>query len=804
MFRNYLKTAFRNLLRQKGSTLINISGLTLGIATSLILFLIVTYHTSFDKAFTKRERIYRIVNQSNGNQGVDYQAGVPAVLPDAFRIDFPEAEEVAFTSYRSGGLVAIPQREGESKKYQEEKGIVYTEPSFFKIFDREVISGDLAKGIDEPNEAIISKRLAKKYFDKEDVLGEVVRFENHDFKVTAVVADAPTNTDFPFDLFLSYSTVKKEREEAGWGSIWSDEQCYFLLKEGESITKVDARMPDFTAKYLGKDDPDKTLFLAQPLTDLHFDDRFDTYSYETVPKAMLISLGVIALVLIVTASINFINLSTAEAIKRSKEVGIRKTLGSSRSQLVFQFLGETTMVTVISVLLALGITQLSLTFVNPFLELNLKLDFFDNPQLWYWVGGVTLLVSMLSGLYPAFIVSGFRPALVLKNQMSAKNSSSFVLRQVLVVLQFFISQWLIIVTIVIVFQMNYFQEKDLGFNKDAIIFVSIPEQESPITQSETGVSKMRTLRDEMMRVPGVEYASLHNHPPSSGSVSSTDFTLQAQPDKVYGTQVKQIDANYLDVYDIKLIAGQNLQDLDTAVGYLVNEQFAKVAGFQKPEEMVGTVIRVWRKEYPVVGVVKDFHTQSLRNPLEATVMFNRIRGYRTLALKVNLARTQEILKELENKWGAAYPNDLFSYEFLDEHVRHFYDGEKRWAVMLSTFTGLAIFIGCLGLFGLAAFMANQKTKEIGVRKVLGASVESIVLMFSKQYLILIVLGFMLAAPLAWLAMRAFLQEFAYQVPLGPGIFILGFVITLAIAMITVSYKSIKAAVVNPVKSLRYE
>jgi ABC-type antimicrobial peptide transport system permease subunit len=388
--------------------------------------------------------------------------------------------------------------------------------------------------------------------------------------------------------------------------------------------------------------------------------------------------------------------------------------------------------------------------------------------------------------------------------MNSKNSSSFILRQVLVVLQFFISQWLIIVTIVIIFQMNYFQEKDLGFNKDAIIFVSVPEQELPATESETGVSKMRTLRDEMMRVPGVELASLHSYPPSSGSVSSTDFSLQGQPDKVYGTQVKQVDANYLDLYGIKLMAGQNIQDLDTAVGFLVNEQFAKVAGFQKPEEMVGTVIRVWRKEYPVTGVVKDFHTQSLRNPLEATVMFNRIRGYKTLALKVNLSRTQDILKTLEAKWVAAYPNELFSYEFLDEHVRHFYDGEKRWAVMLSTFTGLAIFIGCLGLFGLAAFMANQKTKEIGVRKVLGASVESIVLMFSKQYLILIVLGFVLAAPLAWLAMNAFLQEFAYQIPLGPGIFVLGFVITLAIAMITVSYKSIKAAIVNPVQSLRYE
>lgn len=802
MFKNYFKTALRNLLREKSSTFINIAGLTLGITCSLILFLMVTYMASFDTFHSKRDRIYRVVNYSNGNDGLEYQAGVPTVLPDAFRIDFPEAEEVVFASYRSNELVTIPQREGESKKHQEERGIVYTEPSFFRIFDRAMIIGDASKALDDPNEAIISASWAKKYFGKEDAVGEVIHFENHDFKIAAIMEDAPSNTDLPFDLMLSYITIKKNREEAGWNSIWSDEQCYFLIKEGEDVAKLEARMPDFSKKHLGDDDRDQTQFIFQPLKAMHFDERFDTYSYSTVPKSMLLALGVIALVLIITACINFINLATAEAIKRSKEVGVRKSLGSTRGQLMTQFLGETTLITVLSILTSLGLTQIALTIVNPFMELDLSLNFAANPYLWAYLLAITIVVPLLSGLYPAFVVSGFKPALVLKNQINAKNTSSYLLRRVLVVLQFFFSQLLIIITIVIIDQMNYFQSKDLGFEKDAIIIVPIPEHEDPAAGGNSA-SKMRTLRNEMARVPGVDVASLAQTPPSSSHISRTGFSVQGD-DKSYTVQVKQIDGNYLDAYKLELVAGKNIQDLDTANGYLVNEKMARLAGFQNPADMVGQVIRVWRKELPVVGVVKDFHTVTLHDPIEATVLFNKVDNFETLALKVNLEQAQGVIRALEDKWEAAYPEHLFEYEFLDENIREFYDDERKMSILLSTFTGMAIFIGCLGLFGLATFMANQKTKEIGVRKVLGASVESIVLIFSKEYVKLILIGFVLSAPVAWLVMNSFLEEFAYKIELGPGIFLLGLGITLLIAMLTVSYRSIKAAIVNPVKSLRYE
>ncbi|HEY3405272.1 MAG TPA: FtsX-like permease family protein, partial [Ohtaekwangia sp.] len=780
MLKNYFKTAFRNLLREKGISIINLSGLTLGITCSLILFLMVSYMSSFDADQRNRNRIYRIVNQSQGNSGTEYQSGVPTVLPDAFRLDFPEAEQVVFTSYHDDALIVIPQASGELKKYQEDRGIVFTEPSFFKIFDRDVLIGDAEKGLDEPNEAMISRSWALKYFGREDAVGEVLKFGQTEYTITGILSDIPSNTDLPFNLMLSYVTIKKEHEERGWNSISSNEHCYFLMKESEPVSKVESRLKDFSIKYLGKDDPDKTEFIVQAFTDMHFDDRFDVYSYDNVSKGTLIAFSVIGIILIITACINFINLATADAIKRSKEVGIRKSLGSTRSQLIGQFIGETTLVTLIAVLVSLATTQLVLGFINSFMEMDLSLDFSGNPNLWIYLVSVTALVSVLSGLYPAFVMSGFKPSQALKNLMDNRNSSGYFLRRTLVVFQFVISQLFIIGTIVVINQMHFYQHQDLGFSKEGILVTSIPDN----TDAALRATKMRTLRDELLQVSGVAAVSLSHTPPSADHVSGTNFIVK-ETGGDHGTQVKQIDGNYVSLFDLDLIAGQNVQDLDTATGFIVNETLTKVAGFSKPEDMLGKVIRVWRRELPVVGIVKDFHTVSLHDPIEATVMFNRISGYRTLALKVDMNKAQEVIAELKTKWEASYPEDLFEYQFLDESIRQFYDGERKMSTLISVFTSMAIFIGCLGLFGLATFMANQKTKEIGVRKVLGASVESIIMMFSREYLKLIVLGFVIASPLAWFVMTQFLDEFAYKITMGPGIFILAFGTTILIAMLTV-------------------
>lgn len=800
MFKSYLKTALRSLFREKSSSVLNIAGLTLGITCSLVLFLLIKHLATFDNYHANRDRIYRVVTEMDGNNERFYTAGVPPVLPDAFRQDFPEAEQVTFTSYRQDALVSVPQRNGEAKKYQEESGVVFAEGNFFKVFDRPVIQGDAFKGLDDPNEAIISRSLARKYFGREDVIGEIVQYDTVEYRIASVMEDYPTNTDFPFNLMLSMATIKKGRDAQGWNSIWSDEQCYVLLKDVHALDEVRARMPAFVDKYLGKENYDKQTFSLQPLRELHFDDRFSNYNYRTAPREMLIALGVIAAFLLLTACINFVNLTTAEAVKRSKEVGIRKSLGSSRLQLISQFLGETTLITVFAMLLSLGITQMALTIVNPFLDMPLELNFSEDLFLWLFIIGVTVIVSLFSGLYPSLVLSGFKPAQALKNRISNSSSSGFNLRRSLVVVQFVISQFFIMGTIILLTQMNYFQSRDLGFRKDAVLIVPLPR-----SQSTDATTRIRTLRQEISALPGVESVSLGSAPPSSGAVNSTGFYFEGEDESQRrDTHIKQIDNNYLSLYEIEIVAGQNLGDYDTARGFLVNEELVRVAGFKNPEDIVGKTMLLWEKELPVVGVVKDFHTVSLRDRIEPIVLMNDVRGYRSLSIRVNQAQLKELIAGVEEKWERAYPEHIFDYTFLDETIRNFYEGEQKMSVLLSVFTSMAIFIGCLGLFGLATFMANQKTKEIGVRKALGASVESIIFLFSKEYIKLIFIGFMLAAPAVWFLMNKWLDNFEYKITIGPMVFMAGLMATLFIAVVTVGYKSFRAAIVNPIKSLRYE
>lgn len=798
MIRNYLKSTFRHLLREKTSTLLNLAGLTLGITCSIILMLIISYHSGFDQYHARKNRIYRIVNQGEDNGHLTFHAGIPAPLRDAFANDFPEAEEIIFTSYRAGALIRVPQPGKPDAKFQEEAGVVFTESGFFRIFDRAIISGDAKSPLDEPNKAVISRRFAEKYFNCTDVLGKLVEFGDQAYSVSAVMENAPDNTDLPFDLMLSYITIKAANDEKGWNSIWSDEHCYFLLKEGEHIEDLKARLIPFTKKYRGDDH--KGQFMVFPLTEFHFDTRFETYTYQTIPRPVLFILGVIAAILILTACINFINLATADAIKRSKEVGVRKTMGSTRTQLVVQFLGETALVTLIAMVCSLALAQLVLGFVNPFLELNLRLDLTSNPMLVGFLVITLLFVPLFAGFYPAMVVSSYSPALALKNKITNNASGGFYLRSALVVFQFFISQFFIIGTIVLIRQTDFFLEKDLGFAKEAILVVPVPGSEG---SNEQVISTRRTLKEQVAAVAGVESVSLGSATPFSGEVNKTVFR---KPDDAteYTTQYKQVDGDYLNVFKMELLAGRNVEDGDTITGLVANESFARLCGYENPEEVVGKMVTLYRRDYPVVGVVKDFNTSSLQNKIEPTLLFNSARHYRTMAIKVNTSRVAEVVEAVKQRWEETYPDQLFEYSFMEENIRTFYDGQRRMTRLLALFTSIAIFIGCLGLFGLVAFMTNQKTKEIGVRKVLGASVEHILFTFSWSYVRLILAGFLFALPLGWFAMEQFLNEFAYRIPLSPAIFVAAFLVTIAISLLTVGYKSFRAAVANPVKSLRYE
>ncbi|MBS1488281.1 MAG: FtsX-like permease family protein [Bacteroidetes bacterium] len=803
MLRNYLITAFRNLIRSKSTTAINVAGLTLGVTASLILFLMVRYHTSFDQYHAKADRIYRTVHEADGNQGKNYFAGVPPAFWEAFKNDFPEAEEVAFVSYRAGDMIAVPQPHEAAKKFGDDNGIVFTQPAFFKIFDRKIIAGASSKILDEPNQAILSKKAAQKFFNRTDAVGELIAHDGKEYKVAAIMEDFPANTDFPFQVVLSYVTIKKEKDATGWNGTWSDEQCYFLLKQNTSIDEIEKRLPAFYKKYQGDKNNDHTVYHVQPLATIHSDTRYDNYNYTTVSKEKITAMLVIAVFLIITACINFINIVTAEAIRRSKEVGIRKTLGSTRTQLVAQFLGESSLVTLLSVVLAVGFAQLVLPTLNTFLKTNLSVDWAHEPQLLFFLLLLIAVVSVLAGLYPAFVVSGFKPVFAMKNLISNKNSSGYMLRRTLVVMQFVISQFLVITTLVMIRQMDYFNKKDLGFNKDAVVNIPIPENLR--NGFSDGTSKMKTLREEVLKMPGIQQASLCVNAPSSGSVYSTHVIVEGKADPL-GVQLKPADGRYLSLYELKLLAGKNSPDLDTAQGYIVNLKMAKLMGFQRAEDALGIKIKPAGRNFylPVVGVVQDFHTMSLHEPIEPTMIYNTMRNYSNLSIKVNLGRFQETVKQIQKIWEASYPEHIFSYKFLDEELKEFYENEQRMSTLITVFTSIAIFIGCLGLFGLATFMANQKTKEVGVRKVMGASAESIVLLFSKEYVKLILIGFAVASPLAWYVMDQWLSTFTYRIAMDGLVFFSGLAITFVIAMATVGYRSVKSALANPVNSLKSE
>ncbi len=794
MLKNYLTTAFRNLMRQKTGTVLNMAGLTLGITCSIILLLIIQHLASFDNFHTKKDRIYRLVYKSINNGELRFQGGIPKPLPEAFRLDFPEAEEIVFASYRANAVVRVPQGTSEDKKFQEEAGVVFSEPSFFRIFDRKVLSGSSAV-LGEPKQAIISDELAQKYFGRIDAIGETVVFDDVDYTIAGIMESSPSNTDFPFELMLSWETIRPAPEQNVWTSIWSDEHCYFLLKEDASIAAVNERLPDFTKKYRDYEF-DKGEFMTVALGDMHFDTRFETFTYQTVPKTVLTILGAIAIVLVLTACINFVNLATADAIKRSREVGIRKTMGSSRRQLVVQFLGETFLLTLAAVLLSVGLSQIALGFVNPFMELELSLDIAGNPLLPIFLVGITVLVSVLSGLYPAVVVSSFRPVLALKNRVENKASGGYWLRSGLVVFQFFISQFFIVGTIVLIKQTNFFINADMGFKREAVLVAPLPAGANENNAKQVILHQASTI-------PGVEQASLASAPPFSGQTNNTGFRIQDDPTE-YVTQYKSIDTNYLDLFGIELVAGDNLIESDTINGVLVNESFVRQTGHTDPQAIVGKLVTINRRSLPVVGVVKNFNTISLEREIGPLVLFHNARGYRTLALKATEGQITNVVNALQEQWNTNYPDHLFDYSFMDESIRIFYESQQRLSRLMAVFTSIAIIIGCLGLFGLVSYMTNQKTKEIGVRKVLGASVEGILWSFTWKYIRLIVLGAALAFPLGYFAMEQLLSNFAYRINLSLWIFFAAFFSTVLVALLTAGYKSVRTATADPVESLRYE
>jgi putative ABC transport system permease protein len=799
MLRNYLKTTVRSLMRSKSNTLINILGLALGITSSLVLFLLLNHYRSFDKFHSNYNNIYRIVSESDGQGGNrDYTPGVPTPLPDAIRTDFSEFANVVFISGIHGDKL-LSTKEGSILKtfYEDDKmRLAYTEQDYFTLFDFKIKNGNPHQLLNEPNQVVISERLAKKYFDEVDPLNKTLVYnKTTDLIVTGVMQDIPDNTDFPFEMLISYSTIKSEDLKSGWGSISSDNQCYLLLHPNQNPENFNAQFPTFVKKYFDEKNEDNKVIKLQPLSNLHYSDVYSNYTYNTISHGNLQAIGIIALFLLATSCVNFINLSTALAVKRAKEVGIRKVLGGTKGQLIKQFMGETFMVTFVAIALSLGLTELFLLYVNPFLDINLDLSIANNFTQLIFVLTLLIGITLVAGTYPAFILSGYKPVMALKSKIGGKGASGFGVRKGLVIFQFFISQVFIIGTIILITQVNYVKNADMGFNPKAVINIGLPIRRDN--------DKKRSLKNQLEQIAAIESVSLSYTNPASGSVSVTNTSIQDDPES-YDASVKLADEDYINIYDITLLAGRGFTPHDTISEILVNEEYLRIIGISDPEEAVGKLVTIWGSTVPIVGVMKNFHSVSLHEKMAPLVLTSQISSYRIVSLKINTKNIEATIPMIEKTWKGLYPDYDFDYKFVDAEIAEFYEGEQKMSTIFAVFAGIAIFIGCLGLYGLASFTVNQKTKEIGVRKVLGAKVSQILYMFSKEFLILVFVAFVVAAPLVWYIMNSWLQNFEYKITIGPEVFIMGVISTAIIAVLTVGYKSVSAAIANPVDCLRDE
>ncbi|MDB4901483.1 MAG: FtsX-like permease family protein [Mucilaginibacter sp.] len=786
MIKNYIIIAFRNIRRNMSYAFLNVFGLTLGIASCLVIFLIVRNELTYDN-FNKANRTYRVTLNA-----IDFNSNVSMAIAPAMRTDFPELEQVSQVYYRQNPLVKV-----NNNRFIE-KQCVFADEHFTEIFNYQWLAGDPKTALNEPNNIVLTESLAKKYFGDKNPVGQMIFLENtFNSKVTGVIKNVPGNTSLPFQFLVSFETIKSRMKD-NMSNFWAIGGGFFtfiLIPQHYSIHRIESRIPAFLHKNWEKDVGKDVHLPLQPLKDIHFDQRYINNVITPTSKDTYYALLGVALLIIITACINFINLATAQAIKRAKEVGVRKVLGAQRSQLIKQFLGETTVLVLMALILGVGIAALFLSEAGNWLNIKIDAGQLAEPIVIGWIACLTILVILIAGLYPAFVQSAFQPVDSLKNK-TGHFARGFTLRKGLVVAQFAISQILIVGTLVVAHQMDFFQNQDLGFNKEAIISMGIPD-----------MSKLEVLRQDFANNPGVKGISFSSGAPSYNN-NFTSFSAPAfgvTKDDV--TEVKFIDENYIDMFGLKMLAGEKVtkKDVkDTSQTFVANETLIHKIGFMNPHDAVGKRIRLNGRSATIIGVVQDFQSESKHKKRRACALEYNAGVFFMASVKIQPAGMVRTIDHINKSWSSLFPNDLFKYEFLDEHIASFYTQEQKVYTAFKLFSFIAILIGCLGLYGLISFTASQRTKEIGIRKVLGAPIMSIIGLFSKEFILLISIAFFIAAPIGYYAMHNWLQNYAYHINIGAGIFIIAIAASVSIAAITISYQAIKAALINPVNSLRSE
>ncbi|MFD1145219.1 ABC transporter permease [Larkinella insperata] len=793
MLQNYLKTTWRGLLRNRNYALINLTGLTLGLGVAVVLFWIVRFEYSFDRYHTKADRMYRIISKNRYGEQSTY---VPQGVVKALKEQVPGVEDAANVyGTESSGLRVGPT-------IFDVKNVFFSPPQFLEMIDVEWVAGSARSSLDQPGQVVIDEPTARRFFKTGDAMGKTIRLNNQiDLVVSGIIRKMPVNTEFQFQVVASRETLKRIRQEFNneeyWGGGDSMHHGYVVLQPGASAAAVETALAKLARQR--KDDAAATGFRLLPLSDVHRNTESDPDPFNyVIAQWMLNTLTVIGLFLVLLACINFVNLATVQAVQRSREIAVRKVLGSSRKQLMARFFGETALLVFVAVgfggLLATQLIRYADQWLNTQVAQSAVWD--GNIVVFLLILGV--VVTVLAGFYPALILSGFQPVKVLRGRFALVRPRGVSLRSSLVVAQFVIAQVLVICTLIGSKQIRYFYETDLGFDKKAVVTVDVPDWGK-------GVLRER-FRRQLLQHPEINDVAFALTTPSSNhnwwwrTVHHPNL-----PNGMSEFRMQYVDTNYFRFFKIPLVAGRSWTRADTNTVAVINEKAARDFGYQNPEKALGERINLGDNQlFTVMGVVKDYHSQSLRSSIVPHVFLYADWNFQQASIRIDLRQQPLALRHIEEDWRAIFPNHYFESRFLDQDIRAFYDDERKITNFLTLFAAVGILIGCLGLFGLVSFVVTQRTREIGVRKVLGATVTSIVSLLSKDFLKLVLIAFVIAAPIGWYAMHRFLQEYTYRIEIDGWIFALAGGLAGLVALLTVSVQSVKAALTNPVNSLRSE
>jgi putative ABC transport system permease protein len=801
MLRNYIKIAFRNLRRSKAFSLINIFGLAVGLASCLLLFMYVSHELSYDDFQQRADRIVRVTMEYSmgGNVGKVPQTGTK-VAPE-FGRRFAEVES-GVRLFNGQAVVRYGDRQFSEKRF------VYADSSLFSVFSFKLLKGSPQKALTAPNVVVLSASTASKYFGTEDPIGKTLRINagrtNTDFTVTGVVEDCPSNSQIKYDLFTSFTTLAAAREEQWWSANYA---TYLLLRKPGFIPALQAKIPGFMKAQSGETGTtgqDYLTYTLEPLRQVHLHSEVEGNFEPNGDLTYIYIFGSIAILILVIACVNYVNLATSRAMERAQEVGVRKVMGALRGQLFGQFIGESLLVTFTALGIGVLMAYLALPLFNELSDRNFSFNIWQRPLNLLLLVGLGLLVSLIAGSYPAIVLARFQPVLVLKGHLKTARAGQF--RQSLIVFQFAVTAFLIVSTLVVQGQLSYIQHKKLGYNKEHVVMLPADRQIN---------EKIKTLKNELSQSADVRHVSLAYESPTfiEGGYGMRRFDMPKDQYKMVAGL--PVDEDFIKTVGLQIVAGSDLTQADMdritdeAVDsldrnrFVLNEAAVKALGWKTPQEAIGQKLDLNGRAGEIKAVIEDFHFASMKQKIGPLVIFPE-GGGNVVLVKLSGNQLAKTLQFMESKWRTLAPDRPFEYQFLDEEFDKLYAAESRTGSIFSVFAFLSIFLACLGLFGLSAYTTAQRTKEIGVRKVLGASVASIVALLSKDFLRLVVIAIVLASPIAWYAMHQWLQGFSYKIDIQWWVFALAGLLAVGIALLTISFQSIKAALMDPVKSLRSE